>query len=159
MQPSRDTNSTSNNYATLVGLFCKRYYKLLLVMILCIVFLCKIKIVYLYYGMHIFIRNILDLNEWRHAYFPPPLKMVDASELSCPLRPDIGPIDAVYTWVNGSDPELIKSIAENLAQNPDSSDKVLTNVLTTAKETKSKRFYGEIFFLIYQVQLTPEINI
>ena len=97
--------------------------------------------------MHIVIRNILDLNGWRHAFFPPPLKMVDASEFSCPLRPDIGPIDAVYTWVNGSDPKLIESIAENL----DSSDKVLANKLTTAKETESKRFYGEIFFLIYQV--------
>ena len=90
------------------------------------------------------LENILDLDKWRHAYFPPPLKMVDASEFDCPLRPDIGPIDAVYTWVNGSDPELIASIADNLAQNLASSD----NVLAT-KETKSKRFYGEIFFLIY----------
>ena len=79
-----------------------------------------------------FISNIDNWVIYKNAFFPPPLKTLDPIQNSCSVRPDIEPIDVVYTWVNGSDPEFIKNIGQ----------------LKTAKKISSKRFYGEFLYLI-----------
>ena len=60
----------------------------------------------------------------------PPLDPIRQNEYFCPVRPDDEPIDVVYTWVNGSDPQFIESIQS----------------LKTKKETSSRRFYGKKVF-------------
>ena len=118
----------------------KRYYKLILMVFVFSILLYQLNILYgikiIYYLIHHFSRVIKDRwierDGWKNAFFPPPLKMFDPNEFSCSDRPDIGPIDAVYTWVNGSDPKFIESMLQNLQ----SVDQV------AAKETQSKRFYG-----------------
>ena len=66
---------------------------------------------------------------YKNAFFPLPLESLDATEFDCSVRPDIGPVDVVYTWVNGSDPEFIKNL----------------ETMKMVKKTSSKRFYGGFF--------------
>ena len=66
---------------------------------------------------------------YKNAFFPLPLESLDPTEFVCSVRPDVGPIDVVYTWVNGSDPEFIKNI----------------ETLKIGKKTSSRRFYGGFF--------------
>ena len=138
-------NRTNLNFAT-CGYFLRRYRKLILLSILFWAIIHGIGIQYFILLVKVFTRNIIssiidaskfisNSDNWviyKNAFFPPPLKSLDPNEYSCSLRPDIGPIDAVYTWVNGSDPDFIKNIGQ----------------LKTAKKISSKRFYGEFSYLI-----------
>ena len=121
-----------NDCITLVGLCGKRYYKLILLAII-------ISVNIQFNVIYNLSKELLRLRDgWRNAFYPPPLQMIDPNEFFCPDRPDIGPIDAVYTWVNGSDPEFIKSVLQNRLSNEDQ---------VAAKETQSNRFYGELISL------------
>ena len=138
-------NRASFNFAT-CRYFLRRYRKLILLSILFWAIIHGIGIQYFILLVKVFTRNIIssiidaskfisNSDNWviyKNAFFPPPLKSLDPTEYSCSLRPDIGPIDAVYTWVNGSDPDFIKNIGQ----------------LKTAKKISSKRFYGEFSYLI-----------
>ena len=138
-------NRTNFNFAT-CGYFLRRYRKLILLSILFWIIIHGIGIQYLILLVQVFTHNLIssiidaskfisNSDNWviyKNAFFPPPLKTLDPNEYSCPVRRDIGPIDVVYTWVNGSDPEFIKNIGQ----------------LKTAKKILSKRFYGEFLYLI-----------
>ena len=76
-----------------------------------------------------FISNGDNWMIYKNAFFPLPLESLDATEFDCSVRPDIGPVDVVYTWVNGSDPEFIKNL----------------ETMKMVKKTSSKRFYGGFF--------------
>ena len=138
-------NRTNFNFAT-CGYFLRRYRKLILLSILFWIIIHGIGIQYLILLVQVFTHNLIssiidaskfisNSDNWviyKNAFFPPPLKTLDPNEYSCPVRRDIGPIDVVYTWVNGRDPEFIKNIGQ----------------LKTAKKILSKRFYGEFLYLI-----------
>ena len=138
-------NRTNFNFAT-CQYFLRRYRKLILLTILFWIIIHGIGIQYLILLVQVLTHNLIssiidaskfisDSDNWviyKNAFFPPPLKSLDPNEYSCPVRPDIGPIDVVYTWVNGSDPEFIKNIGQ----------------LKTAKKISAKRFYGEFLYLI-----------
>ena len=133
------------NFAT-CRYFLRRYRKLILLSILFSAIIHGIGIQYVILLVKVFTHNIIlsiidaskfisNIDNWviyKNAFFPPPLKTLDPIQNSCSVRPDIEPIDVVYTWVNGSDPEFIKNIGQ----------------LKTAKKISSKRFYGEFLYLI-----------
>ena len=65
----------------------------------------------------------------------PPLDPIRQNEYFCSVHPDDEPIDVVYTWVNGSDPQFMESIQS----------------LKTKKETSSRRFYGKEGFYSFEL--------
>ena len=94
-----------------------------------------------------FISNGDNWMIYKNAFFPLPLESLDATEFDCSVRPDIGPVDVVYTWVNGSDPEFIKNL----------------ETMKMVKKTSSKRFYGGFFEVmigeIIEIQIWTSWNI
>ena len=62
-----------------------------------------------------------------------PLTVIDDSEFECGQFSE--PVDVVYTWVNGSDPEFIKNI----------------ETLKIDKKTSSRRFYGRFYVMICEI--------
>ena len=79
---------------------------------------------------HFLVRAKRDFEIKQGFVYLPPLDPIRQDEYFCPVRPDDEPIDVVYTWVNGSDPQFMESIQS----------------LKTKKETSSRRFYGKEVF-------------